>query len=417
MTDAPAPTFRQDAKVLSLICTGHFASHFYVMVLPPLFPFLHDDLGISYTALGFMLSARYVSTGLSQLPAGFLVDRYGAKMILIFGIALMVAGYGMFAFATSYWMLVLFVAIGGIGDSVFHPADYSILNGSISSERMGRAFSIHTFSGMAGWSVAPAILIFVATEWDWRAAVLVATGIGFFIMLVLIAQWGALEDDVVAARKSKLEKEADGTAPPATDAEPSSLGDNLRMLTARPVLMLFLFFSMATLANAGLNSFSVAALVTLGHSAGASGVALTAYLGTSAFAVLVGGVTADRIKRHDYFAAICLAVSAVVAVLIAAVPMHYFAVVFMFTIAGFLHGVIRPARDMMVREVCPEGKTGKVFGFVFTGQNVGGAIAPIFYGYILDNFNPQWVFYLSAVFLVICIVTVITPRHAAEERG
>ncbi len=405
-------TIRHDAKVLSLICTGHFASHFYVMVLPPLFPFLHNDLGISYTALGFMLSARYVSTGLSQLPAGFLVDRYGAKMILIFGIALMVAGYGMFAFATNYWVLVLFVAIGGIGDSVFHPADYSILNGSISSERMGRAFSIHTFSGMAGWSVAPGILIYVASEWDWRTAVLVAAAIGFVIMLVLIAQWGAFEDDVVAA---KPQKEAEAPAAPATSAAPSSLRENLRMLTARPVLMLFLFFTMATLANAGLNSFSVAALVTLGHTPGAGGVALTAYLGTSAFAVLIGGVTADRIKRHDYFAAMCLAVSAVVAVIIAAVPLHYFAVVFMFSIAGFLHGVIRPARDMMVREICPEGKTGKVFGFVFTGQNVGGAISPIFYGYILDHFSPQWVFYLSALFLVICIITVITPRHPVAD--
>ncbi len=410
MTDAPTTSIRQDAKVLSLICTGHFASHFYVMVLPPLFPFLHQDLGISYTALGFMLSARYVSTGLAQLPAGFLVDRYGAKMILIAGIALMVAGYGMFAFATNFWMLVLFVAIGGIGDSVFHPADYSILNGSISPERMGRAFSIHTFAGMAGWSVAPAILIFVATEWDWRAAVLVAAAIGFVIMLVLIAQWGALEDDVVAAKPAKPGKQQE-----ASSTAPSSLRENFRMLTARPVMMLFLFFTMATLANAGLNSFSIAALVTLGHSAGAGGVALTAYLGTSAFAVLIGGVTADRIKRHDYFAAICLSVSAVVAAIIAAVPMQFFALVFMFTIAGFLHGVIRPARDMMVREVCPEGKTGKVFGFVFTGQNVGGAIAPIFYGYILDNFSAQWVFYLSAIFLVICIVTVITPRNPGAD--
>ncbi|MEE8517397.1 MAG: MFS transporter, partial [Alphaproteobacteria bacterium] len=404
MTDASATTIRHDAKVLSLICTGHFASHFYVMVLPPLFPFLHDNLGISYTALGFMLSARYVATGLSQLPAGFLVDRYGAKMILIFGIAVMVAGYGMFAFATAYWALVLCVAISGIGDSVFHPADYSILNGSISPGRMGRAFSIHTFSGMAGWSVAPIILIFVADKWDWRAAVLVAVAIGFVIMLVLIAQWHVLEDDVAAAKKPK---EALTTAPPASGAAPSGIRENLRMLTARPVLMLFLFFTMGSLANAGLNSFSVAALVTLGHSAGDSGIALTAYLATSAFAVLVGGVTADRIKRHDYFAAICLAVSALVAVVIAAVPLHYFAVVFMFTIAGFLHGVIRPARDMMVREVCPEGKTGKVFGFVFTGQNVGGAIAPIFYGFILDSVSPQWVFYLSALFLVICIATVI----------
>lgn len=415
MTDATT-TIRQDAKVLSLICTGHFASHFYVMVLPPLFPFLHADLGISYTALGFMLSARYVSTGLSQLPAGFLVDRYGAKLILIFGIALMVAGYGLFAFASSYWALVLFVAIGGIGDSVFHPADYAILNGSISAERMGRAFSIHTFSGMAGWSVAPTILIFAATMWDWRTAVLVASAIGFVIMLVLVAQWHVLEDDVAAARKAKLEKEASSAAPPPAGAAPSGIQENLRMLMTRPVLMLFLFFTMATLANAGLNSFSVAALVTLGHSVGASGVALTAYLGTSALAVLVGGVTADRIRRHDYFAAMCLAVSAVVAVVIAAVPLHYFAVVFLFTVAGFLHGVIRPARDMMVREVCPQGNTGKVFGFVFTGQNVGGAIAPIFYGFILDFASPQWVFYLSALFLVICIATVMTPRSAVAGR-
>lgn len=392
---------RRDLKVLSLVCGGHFMSHFYMMVLPPLFPFINEDLGLSYVQLGVLLTARYVATGVAQIPIGFLVDRFGAKVMLILGLMLTVLGYALFALASDFWVLFLFVALGGIGDSVFHPADYAILNGSVRKERMGRAFSIHTFSGHIGFAVGPSIILPIAAMTNWRTAMLAAALFGFAVMVVLLSQWGSLKEDPHRGKKKDDKKDSGG----------------ISTLLSRPVLLLFFFFTIATLAGNGISAFSVAALVKLQIAPEAlAGLPLSAFMLTSAFAVLAGGLVADRDIGHDLIAAIGFLAAAVMIFLIAAVSMPYVVLIGAFSIAGFCLGVIRPARDLMVRDVAPPGASGKVFGFVFSGQNVGGAIAPPIYGALIEHADPHWVFYGSAIFLVLGILTVTGGRKLIGSR-
>ena len=393
---------RNDFKTLGLICSGHFLSHFYMLSLPALMIFFHQDLGISYTLLGFVLSARYLATGVAQILSGFLVDRHGATRILLAGLFLLITAMGLLAFVTSYWLILVLVLLAGLGDAVFHPADYAILNGSISEERMGRAFSVHTFSGHLGFAAAPAFITVVATQWDWQTAILASAAVGYVVWLFIFIFRAGLKDDVLASLHKKEEKE---------DAPGDTLGDHARLLMSRPVLLLFAFFAMATLGNNGLHSFAIPALNALhGTSVVEAGFAVGAYMLVSSFAILAGGWVSDHIHRQDLFAAMSYVAAIVAVLIIALLPLHYLLLVALLGFAGFCHGVIRPARDMMVRQVVPKGSTGKVFGFVFTGQNVGGAIAPIILGTAMDTLAPQWIFYISIGFMVLCIATILAPR-------
>ncbi|MBT8408714.1 MAG: MFS transporter [Alphaproteobacteria bacterium] len=399
MTDATVDG-RQDFKVLGHICGGHFLSHFYMLAIPALMVFLNRDLGISFTVLGIALSARYAATAGAQVVAGFLVDRYGAMTILLGGLFLMVSAMGALAFTTNIWVIALLIVLAGLGDAVFHPADYAILNGSISETRMGRAFSVHTFSGHLGFAAAPAYITFVATYWNWQTAILSSAAAGYVIWIGIMIYRTTLADDVIPSAKRKQE-----------DAPADKMSDHARLLMSRPVLLLFAFFAMSSLGNNGLHSFSIPALNALhGTSAVDAGFAVGAYMLVSSFAVLAGGWVSDNIHRQDRFAAI-MYVCAILAVLtLALVPLHYVALVLLMGFAGFCHGIIRPARDLMVREVTPKGSTGKVFGFIFTGQAVGGAIAPAILGTAMDNLPPQWIFFISIGFMAACILTILAPR-------
>jgi MFS family permease len=402
---AATADLRNDFKILGLICGGHFLSHFYMLALPALMIFWHSDLGISYTLLGIALSIRYVSTGVAQILSGFFVDRYGAMMILLAGLLLMVTAMGLLAFATDFWTILVLVILAGIGDAVFHPADYAILNGSISGERMGRAFSIHTFSGFLGFAAAPAFITFVATKWDWQTAVLASAAAGYVVWFFVIIYRSALKDDLVATLPKKKD-----------DAPGDTMGDHAKLLFSRPVLLLFSFFAMSSLGSSGMQSFSIPALNALhGTSEVDAGFGVSAYMLVGSFAVLAGGWISDRIGRQDTFAALAYLAGIVAVLAIALLPLHYFLLVLVLGFAGFCHGVIRPARDLMVREAVPKGSTGKVFGFVFTGQNVGGGIAPIILGTAMDNLAPQWIFFITIGFMALCILTILAPRGTMKS--
>lgn len=414
---ATVDSVRQDGKIMGLVCTGHFLSHFYAFCLPPLFPFLNADLGLSYTALGALLTLRGLATSTAQLPAGFVVDRFGAKLVLMAGLLLTVIGYALFAAVDAYWLFVLFIVLGGIGDSVFHPADYSILNASVAQERMGRAFSIHTFSGHLGFAVAPSVVVALAALWNWRIALLLVALFGFIVAGLLASQWGALKEDRSPAKKKKAdEAPLDPAGQSMGAAKPNWLQAKLGMILNAPVLSLFSFFVISTMASSGISGFSISALTKMHDIPEAMlGLPVTAFMLSSAFAVLAGGYLADKLPiSASLFAGLGFLGAAVVILAIGLFPLPYALMILLFPIAGFFLGVIRPARDLMVRDVAPKGQSGKVFGFVFSGQSLGGSLAPIFYGLILDHWAPENVFFVSAGFLLLGIFTVLSTaklRH------
>ncbi len=413
MADSAAIGLKKDVRVVGVLSGGHFMSHYYTMMLPPLFPLLHNDLGISYTLLGLLLSLKAIASGVTQLPAGVLVDRYGARKILVFGFAMILTSYLIISMSHAYWMIAVFFMLAGIGNAVFHPADYSIMSESVDSRRMGRSFSAHTFAGHMGTALAPVVCLFLVASlgWSWRDAIFASVVLGLVMVAGIVSQWNHIQEGP-AQQRSKQKAKSDG----GDETDMSTWQSILEILASKPMLFLFLFFSMQALGSGGFKNFAVAGLTELhGTSLEAAGGALTGFLFASAFGVLVGGVLADYDKRHARTASAALFATAVISLLIGSVDLHYALLVFFFTLAGLIQGVIRPARDMMIRAASPKRSVGKAFGFVFSGQAIGGGIAPVLFGAMLDFGAPDWVFYTSAIFMLVCILAVLGSAREAQK--
>lgn len=410
-----AESMQPQVKVLSLVSAGHFMSHFYSMSIPPLMIYLNKDLGISYALIGVILGAKSMTSGLLQLPAGMAVDKYGAKTILSIGLVMCAIGMALMGVADSFPMLVLAAVVMAIGNSVFHPADYSILSGSMNEQYMGRSFSIHTFAGHLGNAVAPAVLVVIAEFWSWRASLLISAAVGLAIFFGLATQWNAMRDDAVASKPKKKKKDAEGAA---EEAALSSWQIMLRVLKSPPLMFLFAFFTMASLAQGGLKNFSIPALDAVhGTDLAIASSALTGFLFASAFGVLLGGWVADRWKKHDLVAAASLFTCAAIVTLVGNVDVNWFVLIFVFTVAGLVNGMIRPARDMMIRNASPKGATGKTFGFVYSGEFIGGGLAPVVYGFLLDAGGAQWIFWSSMVFFVLCGMMFLGSGRATRAQA
>jgi MFS family permease len=383
----------RDAKVITLISVAHFTSHFHGMLLPPIFAQVKAAFGVDYIEIGLAITVFNTCSALLQTPAGFLVDRVGPRLMLTGG--LVVAGIAVTAaaLAPGYWFFVIAYGLLGIANTVYHPADYSILSSAIDGKRIGKAFSIHNFSGYLGFGLAPAVVLACAAIWGWRGAFFVAAGLAFASALLLIVAGGLLPR---AVRKSM--------EPPRNETKVG-----LDLLLSGPVLRNLLFFLCIAMANGGVQTFTVVGLGAIhGTPASVANVALSGFLLFSAAGVLLGGVIADRTPHHERVAAIGFACTSAMAILMAWANMPAVILVTVMSLGGLLNGVIQPSRDMMVRAVTPAGSFGKVFGFVSTGLNLGGMIAPLLYGWLMDRGEPRTIFMVVAGFILLALVTAIT---------
>jgi MFS family permease len=372
-------------RTLTGISIAHWVSHFHLLVLPMLFPFLKVQLGVGYVELGFALTVSAVVSGLTQAPTGYLVDHFGARKILLGGLMLGGLALVMLGLHLSYASLIACAVLLGLANSVYHPADYAILSEHMDEARMGRAFSIHTFAGYFGGAVAPAIVAALITLSGGAGALLASGAIGVLVALLLVMM--AIPD--AGAHRAKPEN---ADAPKQAVITPT-----LITLTA--------LFMLLSLSVAGINNFGVVALMSgYGATYSIANVALTAFLGSSAAGVLAGGFLADHTERHGYVAAACFAANAAIVLLIALVTLPGWALTATMALAGFLSGVIAPSRDMLVRNAAPPGAAGRAFGIVSTGFNLGGIVSPLLFGWIMDQSAPHWVFGASVIFMVATVM-------------
>ena len=398
-------------RVLSLVGTAHFMSHVYYLALPPLFPLLVTELDTSYTALGFLLTAFALATSLAATPIGFVVDRLGGRRVLIWGLALQAVATGAVAFTSSYWALVVLFAVAGLAFSVYHPADYAIISSAVDESRLGRAFSLHAVTGNLGSAAAPLVMVGLAALWDWRAAFLAIGAFGLVLAGILWTQGGVLADDAERRHKSYDRETESGEAPAK---RPESVRAGLMLLLSTPVMLCFLFYVISHIGLGGLRVFAVSALVALYDTplAAANG-ALTGYLIGSAFGILAGGVIADRFGARMTTAAIGLVVSAGLIVLVGTVSMPMVLIIATLSASGFMRSTVQATRDLIVLSVTPKGSTGKVFAFVYNGTMIGAAIMPLVFGWVMDSGRPQGVFWLTAGFMMVALVTFFGVRRAA----
>jgi MFS transporter, FSR family, fosmidomycin resistance protein len=383
---------KRDLKVTTLVTGAHTTDHFLQLVLPPLFPLLRVTYGVSYTDLGLLMALFYVASGLCQTPAGFLVDRFGARRVLVGGLATLSCAVVLIGLAPTFSLMFPLMVIAGVGNSVFHPADYSLITASVSKHYLARAYGVHTFGGNLGWALAPMIILGLSALVGWHTALVLAGLFGLLIATFVFVSGGVfLEESELLRRKGGRGRMLKG---------------DIVLLFSTPILLCFVYFALLSVALVGIQTFLPATLHALrGTSLTAAGVALTAYLAGSASGILAGGFAADRTRAHERVVALGLASATALLLAVGSIPFPDFWLAAALAAAGFAAGFTTPSRDMLARGATPPGATGKVFGFIYSGLDLGSAITPIILGLLLDRRMPVYVFVVSAAALALAIVT------------
>ena len=380
---SPSPqSGRRDAEVIGLVGLAHGTSHFFHLLIPPLFPWLMPEFGLSYAQAGFLMTVFFVVSGIGQALAGFIVDRIGARNVLLFGVATLSLSAALLGLAQSYGGLVLAVAIAGLGNSIFHPADFSLLNHRVSVARLGHAFSMHGLSGNLGWAAAPAFMTAIAASADWHVAAFAAAGVGCVVLGLLILRRSSLDDaDAFAAVGAPLKAVPDSAA--------ADHGGAFAFLRSPLVWLCFVFFFLSTSAGGILQSYAPTILGNVyGLPLALATAALTAYLLGSAAGMLAGGFVAAARQDNDRVIAAALGAAALFALLLASSMLPPFLVLPAMALMGFGVGMAGPSRDLLVRRSATGrfGKSayGRVYGFVYSGLDLGLALSPIVFGMLLD---------------------------------
>lgn len=373
------PTRRQDFEVIGLVGLAHGTSHFFHLLLPSLFPWLMPEFGLSFTQAGFLMTVFFVISATGQAAAGFVVDRHGARPVLLFGIGMLTLSALVLGAAQSYAGLLVAAALAGTGNSIFHPADFTLLNRRVSPPRLGHAFSVHGLSGNLGWAAAPILMAGTAAAAGWHAAAFVAAALGAAVFGLLWLRRRSLHG---------IERVVAAAAAEQTHGDAATAGA-LGFLRVPAIWMCFLFFFFATGAFSILQSYAPAILGNIyGLPLTLAAAGLTAYLFGSAAGMVAGGFVAAHYSRSDHVIAATLGAAALVAVLLASGVLLAAWVAPAMALMGFGVGLAGPNRDLLVRKVTAArfGKAafGRVYGFVYAGLDTGSALSPLVVGPLLD---------------------------------
>jgi len=397
----PLPAFRKDAVVMGLVGLAHGVSHFSQLLLPPLFPWLKDVFHVGYAELGFLLTIFFVTSCSVQALSGFVVDRFGPRPILFGGIGLLAAAAFGFAASTSYAMLAAFAVVAGIGNGVFHPVDYTLLNRKIHASRLGHAFSVHGITGSLGWALAPAMMVSVTLAFSWRAALASAGMLALVVLAVLVLNRRHLGVEMTSAARP---------ASPSS-AKPAVQG-NFGFLAIPAVWMCFGFFFFYAVVISGVQAFAPEAARQL-HEVPMrmAAMCLTFYMVASAGGMVLGGFLAADPSRCERIVGVGFAIASMIALTIAFAPLAPMVVPVLFVLMGAASGIAGPSRDLIVKRAAPENATGRVYGVVYSGLDIGQAAAPLAFGPLMDMHRPADVWLGIAIVQLILIASAFNVRR------
>ena len=394
---------RRDSGVIALVGAAHYASHLMQLALAPLFPILHVEFGVSYTELGLLVTAFYVASGLGQAAAGVLVDRYGAQRLLVMGIATLSVAVVLAGFVTSFWMFLPLALVAGLGNSIFHPADLSILSHRVSERLLGRAFAVHGISGQLGFATAPAAMTLVAALANWRIALIAAGIVGLAIAALVHSNRAILAYDTsrIAASQAGIGRRS------------------LRYLDiiGTPVVVLaFAYFALTAFGGTGIQTFAIAALTSgYGLALDVATLGLTAYLIANSLGLALGGFLADRTHNHHRVAMSGMIVASTMVLMVVGLAKYPPLIVAVLVVAGVAYGLTAPSRDVLIRQAASGAGMGRVFGFVYSGFDLGSSTAPLVFGALVDHQAPHAVFFVVAAALALAAPTVMQVRRRSTR--
>ena len=394
-----APALRKDASLIGLVGMAHMTSHFSQLLLAPLFPWLKAEFGVSYAELGLLMSIFFVVSCAVQALSGFVVDRFGPRPILFAGVSLLgLAAFG-YASSQSYAMLAVFSVLAGVGNGVFHPVDYTLLNRKVHPSRLGHAFSVHGITGSLGWALAPAMLVPITLASSWRVALVCAGLLAFAVLAMLWFNREQLTLDLAPAKAA------------AGAADGAASEGRLDFLKIPAVWMCFGFFFFNAVALSGVQAFAPeAARVLHNVPVPLAAMCLTIYMLCSAGGMVAGGFLASDPARCERVIGVGYGMAALVALSIGFADITPLAVLVLFGVMGFGAGIAGPSRDLIVKRASPPNATGRVYGVVYSGLDIGQAVAPLLFGSLMDLHRPAQVWLGIAIVQGVLIVNAFNVR-------
>lgn len=398
----PARPARQDAHLIGLVGLAHLISHFSQLLLAPLFPWLKEAFNVSYAELGLLMTIFFVVSCVVQAASGFAVDRFGPRPVLFAGLALLGAAAFGFAASPSYALLALWSVVAGVGNGVFHPVDYTLLNRKVQPSRLGHAFSVHGITGNLGWALAPAMLVPLTIAWSWRVALVCAGLLTFAVLALLVLNRSHLALDAMVTRK--------GAVP---NAGAAAAEGSLAFLKIPAVWVCFAFFFFFAMALSGVQTFAPGAARLLHEvPVDLAAMCLTIYMVCSAGGMVAGGFLVTDPARCERVIGAGFGVAALVALTIGFGHLPAVAVPVLFGVMGFGAGIAGPSRDLIVKRASPPNATGRVYGVVYSGLDIGQAIAPLIFGTLMDHGRPALVWLGIALVQGVLIVSAFNVRKA-----
>jgi MFS family permease len=388
---------RSDATVIGLVGAAHGISHFSQLLLAPLFPWLKEAFGVSYAELGFLLTIFFVVSCVVQTLSGFWVDRYGARPVLFSGLALLGFAAIGYAVSDSYGMLASFSVLAGIGNGVFHPVDYSLLNRKVSKSRLGHAYSVHGITGSLGWALAPAMLVPITLATSWRVALLCAAALAFVVLALLWFKRDALTLETRPSQPTVAGSVAEGT---------------LDFLRIPAVWMCFAFFFFYAGALSIVQSFATESARQL-HQVplDLAAMCLSAYMVCAAGGMVLGGFLASDPERCERIVGVGFGLAAMLALLIGFGDLPGWSVPVLFGAMGLASGLAGPSRDLLVKRASPDNATGRVYGVVYAGLDIGQALVPVVIGALMDQQAWRSVWLALALLQGVLIVSAFNVRR------
>lgn len=393
---APDSSFRADATTISVVGLAHGTSHFFQLLLPPLFPWLATEFSLSFAELGTLASLFYLVSALGQAAAGFVVDRVGARAVMFGGLFLFALAALIGAMANGYAMLVATAALSGIANAPFHPIDYSIINQRVSSRRIGHAYSAHGLSGTLGYASATFFMVLIAQQYGWRNALVAAAVFAACVLVVAVVFRDAIDTRALLAATKK------SGADDKTRPRESSLA-----FMRQPVVWLcFAFFFVITFSNSAIQNFSTPALQAIaGLKLTVAATALTGYLVCSAMGQLAGGFAISRQWADpERIIAGALSGSAMLLLIAATGIAGGMGTLFLVMLAGLGTGVAGPSRDLLIKRATPAGATGRVYGTVYSGLDAGLAVSAPIFGWLMDHDLPRSIFFGAATAMIVAML-------------
>jgi MFS family permease len=391
----------RDFRVIGLIGIAHGASHYYQLAFATMLLIVRQEAGLEFTDVGLLAGMFYGVSGISQTAAGFAVDRFGARPILAAGLAVVGVALALVSIAHSFAAFAAIAVMAGLGNCVFHPADFALLNASVKASRLGRAFSIHGVGGSLGWAAAP-VMFFLDSMFGQVGAALIGAIPGVLLSVLVWAHRADLVDHRVKSRSAA-----------AKHGDPSAT----QLFLQPAILLCLVYFALLSANTVGIQQFAVPAWASMfGISENYAAVCLIVFIVGSAAGVLVGGTFADRVRRHDRVATIGLLVAGALTVPIAAQAVSAAFLLPLLALSGAAGGITNPSRDMLVRSATPPGASGKVFGFVYSGLDAGSFLAPPIFGFLMSAGMPSLIFWGAVVLYVINAALVLVIRQGIAPK-